>query len=60
MNPEIITLKEACVLIGVSPAYGYHIWHTWKDKGVRVLKHSPNARPRFYTKDIIKMLEQPK
>ena len=54
---EIITLAEACELIGISLGYGYQIWHTWRDKGVRVLQHSPNARPRFYRKDILKMME---
>ena len=57
---EIISLEEACKILGVSLGYGYQIWHTWRDKGVRVLKHSPNARPRFYAQDILKMMEKQK
>ncbi|MFA5089803.1 MAG: hypothetical protein WC510_02060 [Candidatus Omnitrophota bacterium] len=57
---KIITLKQACELIGISYDYGSRIYHTWPDYGVRILKHSPNARPRFYEEDIYKMMEKRK
>ena len=58
--PEIITLKEAAEILRISPSYVYKIWHTWRDRGVRVLKDRPNASPRFYLQDILKMMEKPK
>jgi hypothetical protein len=56
-NSEIITLTEACQLIGISIWHGYRIYHKWPDYGVRVLKHTPTAYPRFYRRDILKMME---
>jgi hypothetical protein len=58
--PEIITLKEACAILKISLGYGYQIWPSWRDYGVRILKMRPNARPRFYVEDIIRMLEKRK
>jgi|GEM_PF-3574525 len=59
-NPEIITLKNACELIGISYSYGCHVYHLWCDYGVRILKMRPNSRVRFYTEDIIRMMEKHK
>ncbi len=56
-NKEIITLAEACEILGISYSWGCHIYHIWPKYDVRILKYSPNARPRFYRKDILKMLE---
>lgn len=58
--PQIITLKEACEIIGISLGYGYQVWPSWRDYGVRVLKMRPNARPRFYAEDIYRMMEKQK
>jgi hypothetical protein len=58
--PEIVTLKEACEILKISLGYGYQIYHTWPEYGVRILKTRPNARPRFYVEDLLKMLEKPK
>lgn len=57
---KIINLKEACELIGISIGYGYQVYCTWPNYGVRILKMRPNARPRFYTADILKMMESKK
>ena len=57
---EIITLKEAAEMLRISPKYAYKIWGSWRDQGVRVLKTAPNAHPRFYLEDILKMMEKPK
>ncbi len=57
---EIITLAEACELIHISYSWGCHIYHLWPNYGVRILKHAPNARPMFYRKDILRMLETQK
>jgi len=54
---EILTLAQACRLIGISRWHGYRIYFKWPDYGVRVLKHSPNAQPRFYRRDILRMME---
>lgn len=57
---EIITLTEAAKILRISRGYAYQVWHKWPDQGVRVLKMAPNATPRFYLSDILKMLEKPK
>ncbi len=57
---KIITLKEACEILKISRGYGYQVWPSWRDYGVRVLKMRPNGRPRFYMEDIIKMIEKQK
>ena len=54
---EIINLTQACQLIGISRWHGYRIYHLWPDYNVKILKHAPNARPRFYRKDILRMME---
>lgn len=56
-DSEIIDLAQACQLIGISRWHGYRIYFKWIDYGVRVLKHSPTAQPRFYRKDILRMME---
>lgn len=57
---KIITLAEACKIIGISYSYGCHVYHLWPDQGVRILKHAPNARAKFYEEDIYRMMERKK
>lgn len=57
IEKDIITLSEACAVLGIKLGYGYQIYHMWPEYGVRILKHAPNAHPRFYRSDIFKMLE---
>lgn len=57
---KIINIKEACEILRISVSHGYKVWPFWRDYGVRVLKHAPNARPRFYAEDIYRMLEKQK
>jgi len=54
---KLITLAEACEIIGISVWHGYRTYHLWPKYDVRILKHSPNARPRFYEEDIYRMME---
>jgi hypothetical protein len=56
----IVTLREACEILRIKPSYGYKIWHSWRDQGVRVLKMKANSTPKFYLADLLKMMEKPK
>jgi len=58
--PEIVTLQEAAAILKISKNYVYQVWPTWREHGVRVLKMAPNATPRFYLQDLLKMMEKPK
>lgn len=58
--PELVTIEEAAKVLKISKHYVYKIWPEWRDKGVRILKLRPNATPRFYLADILKMMEKPK
>ncbi len=58
--PEIITLGEACQILKINRGYAYRIYGNWRNYGVRILKTHPNAQPRFYVKDILRMLEAKK
>lgn len=60
MNVGIVTLKEAAEILKLKMPTVYKNWPKWRDQGVRVLKAYPNASPRFYLSDILKMMEQPK
>jgi len=60
MAPEIVTLAEAAQILKIKKSYAYRIWHEWQAAGVRVLKLRPNATPRFYLSDLLKMIEKPK
>jgi transposase len=60
MAPEIVTLAEIASILKISKHTAYKNWHNWRDYGVRVLQDKPNAVPRFYLSDILKMMEQPK
>ena len=60
MSPQIVTLEEAAQILRISRHTAYKRWHEWRDYGVRVLKMRPNATPRFYLSDLLKMMEQPK
>lgn len=57
MPDEFLTLKEISLILKVSMAQIYRTWHSWSDYGVRILRLTPNAEPRFYKSDILKMLE---
>lgn len=57
---KIIPLKVACEMLGISLGYGYQIYYSWLNYGVRILKAAPNAHPRFYEEDIYRMLEAKK
>ena len=57
---KIITLTEACKILGISYDYGCRIYHLWPKYGVQILKHTDNARPRFYEEEIYKMMEAAK
>ncbi len=59
-NDEIITLEEVAKLTKFSKDHIRHIYNSWRDYGVRILKMAPNAKPRFYRSDIIRMLEAKK
>jgi hypothetical protein len=60
MTPKILTLKEVAEVLHIKLNYAYKVWKNWRDQGVRVLKTAPNAQPRFYLSDILKMLESSK
>ena len=57
---EILTLEEVADLTKYSLGYLRRTYTSWMDRGVRILKAAPNAKPRFYREDIIKMLEEQK
>lgn len=59
-NDEIITLKEVAELTRYKIGYLYQVYHLWPARGVRIIKAAPNARPRFYRSEIIRMMESPK
>ncbi len=59
-DDEIITLEEVAKLTKFNKGYLKQIYNSWRDYGVRILKMAPNAKPRFYKKDIIRMLEAKK
>lgn len=54
---EILTLSEVADLTKYKKGYLYKVYNSWRDYGVRILKPAPNARPRFYKADILKMME---
>lgn len=57
-KPEIITLEEAAKLTRYNLKYlNNHYTHLFTEQGVRILRISPNARPRFYRKEILAMME---
>lgn len=60
VGDEIITLDEVAKLTKYKKSYLYQIYNSFRDYGVRILKPAPNARPRFYRSDILKMMESPK
>ena len=60
MSPEILTLTEAAKVLKISRGYAYQIYPKWREYGVRILKIAPNATPRFYLADLLKMLEKQK
>lgn len=60
MNDPILDLEKAAKILGISRSYAYKHWHEWRLYKVRVLKMRPNAQPRFYKSDLLKMLEEQK
>jgi len=59
-EPRIVTLKEIMKIFKFGKTKVYEEWPSWRDKGVRVLQSKANDDPRFYLKDILKMMESPK
>ena len=59
-NDEIITLEEVAKLTKFNKNYLRQVYNSWKDYGVCILKLHPNAQPRFYKSEILKMLESKK
>ena len=59
-NDEIITLEEVAKLTKFNKDYLGQVYSTWQEYGVRILRISPNAKPRFYKSEILKMLEAKK
>lgn len=57
---KLITLAEACKILGISYDYGCRTYHLWPNHGVRILSFGPNSHKRFYEEDIYKMLERAK
>lgn len=58
---EIITLEEVAALIKYSLQYlNNNYMKLFCDRGVRILRLKPGARPRFYRRDIIKLMEAAK
>lgn len=60
VSDEVMSIADVAKFLGMSPNYLYKKWTSWRKYGVRVLKIGPNAAPRFYKSDIIKMLEKQK
>lgn len=56
-NDEILTMDEVAKLIKFPKSYVSKHYNSWRDYGLRVLITHPNARPRFWRSDIIKVLE---
>ena len=56
-NDELLTLKEVADLTKYKLSYLYKVYHFWRDRGVRIITATPNASPRFYKTDILKMME---
>ena len=56
-DDEIITLEEVAKLTKFDKGYLKRRYNTWRSYGVRILKIAPNAKPRFYRSDILRMLE---
>jgi len=59
MSPtdEILTLDDVAKLTKYKKSYLYQIYNSFRDYGVQILKPAPNARPRFYKSEILKMME---
>ena len=57
---EIITLEDVAKLTKFDKGYLKRRYNAWRDYGVRILKMTPNSKPRFYKSDIIRMLEAQK
>lgn len=54
----ILTLQEVADLTRYDLKYlNNHYMEIFGKQGVRVLRIAPNAKPRFYRTDIIKLLE---
>lgn len=58
---DIITLEEVAQLIKYSLQYlNNNYMKLFCDRGVRILRLKPGARPRFYRSDILKLMETQK
>lgn len=56
-NDEILTIEEVARFIKFPKSYVYKNYNMWRDYGLRILSTHPNARPRFWKSDIVKVLE---
>lgn len=59
-TPTLLTIKETAEMLKISQGHVYRIYNSWRDKGVRILKLTPNGDPRFYLSDILHLIESPK
>ncbi len=57
MNKEVIDLEEAAKRLKISKSRAYHVWRSWIDRGVRLLKAPGGQKPLFYWDDICRMIE---
>lgn len=58
---EIVTLQEIADLTKYNIKYlSNNYMKLLVDKGVKVLRIGPNAKPRFYRADILRLLERAK
>lgn len=56
-NDDILTLKEVAELLRFSIHTVYQNWKKW---GLKPYVITPNAKPRFFKSQVLKLLEQPK
>lgn len=54
LSDQLLTLKEAAEFLRIKPGYMYQIW---AKLGIKPVVPYPNARPRFWKSDVIRMLE---
>lgn len=57
LNDQLLTLKEVAVFLRIKPGYMYQIW---TKLGIRPIVPYPDARPRFWKSDVIRMLDAQK
>jgi len=61
MSTEILTLEEVAELTRYDLKYlSNNYMRLFSNRGIRVLRMAPNARPRFYKNEVLKLMETPK